>query len=110
MRYESQGPTELGVLPQGIQSIVVDDLCFPSEFAFIRENPVPAELLRAIAAVAVEFMDNAGADEESVAEELREIRPELTAEYGESTLERNSCINPTRRASRTVATLSNPIR
>jgi hypothetical protein len=46
----------------------------------------PAELLRASAAVAVEFMDNGGADEESVAEELCKIRPELTAEYGESTL------------------------
>ena len=68
MRYESQGPTELGVLPQGIQSIVVDDLCFPSEFAFIRENPVPAELVQAGAAVAVEQMDYSGTDEESVAE------------------------------------------
>jgi hypothetical protein len=66
MRYESQGPTELGVLPQGIESIVVDDLCFPSEFAFIRENPVPAELVQAGAAVTVELMDYAGADEESL--------------------------------------------
>jgi hypothetical protein len=31
-------------------------------------------------------MDYGGADEESVAEEVREIRPELAAEYGESTL------------------------
>ena len=86
MWYESQGPTELGVLPRGIESIVVDDLCFPSDFALIGEHPVPAELFQAGAAVAVEQMDYGGADEESVAEGIREIRPELAAEYGESTL------------------------
>jgi hypothetical protein len=86
MWYESQGPTELGVLPRGIESIVVDDLCFPSDFALIGEHPVPAELFQAGAAVAVEQMDYSGADEQSVAEGIRESRPEVTAEYEESTL------------------------
>ena len=86
MWYESQGPTELGVLPRGIESIVIDDLCFTSDTAFVREHFVPEELLQAGAAVAVEPMDYAGADEESVAEELRNIHPELTAQYKESTL------------------------
>jgi hypothetical protein len=66
--------------------IVIDDLCLTSDTAFIGEHLVPEELLQAGAAVAVELMDYAGADEESVAEELRKIRPELTAEYGEPTL------------------------
>jgi hypothetical protein len=84
MWYESQGPTELGVMPQGNESIVIDDLCFTAGTALgFRGHLVPAELLRASAAVAVESMDNGGEDEESVAEELSKIRPELTAEYGE---------------------------
>jgi hypothetical protein len=89
MKYESQGPTELDVLPRGIESMVIDDLCPTSDTALqFREHLVPAELLQAGAAVAVEQMDYGGADEESVAEGIREIRPELAAEYGESTLRR----------------------
>jgi hypothetical protein len=86
MWFESQGPTELGVLPRGIESIVIDDLSFTSDTAFIREHLVPTGLLRASAAVAVELMDYGVADEISVAEGVREAHPELAAEYGESTL------------------------
>ena len=87
MSYESQGSTELGVLPRGIESILIDDLCLTSDTGFkFREDLLPTELLRASAAVAVELMDYVGADEVSVVEGLRVIRPELAAEYAESTL------------------------
>ena len=46
--------------------IVIDDLCLTSDTAFIGEHLVPEELLQAGAAVAVELMDYAGADEESL--------------------------------------------
>ena len=34
MRYESQGSTELDVLPRGIESILIDDLCLTSDTGF----------------------------------------------------------------------------
>ena len=87
MSYESQGSTELGVLPQGIESILIDDLCLTSDTGFkFRERLLPTELLRASAEVAVELMDCVGADDVSDVEGLRQIHPELSAEYAESTL------------------------
>ena len=87
MSYESQGSTELGVLPRGIESILIDDLCLTSDTGFkFRERLLPTELLRASAEVAVELMDCIGADDVSVVEGLRQIHPELAAEYAESTL------------------------
>jgi hypothetical protein len=76
--------TKLGVPPQGIESMVIGDLSFtPDPGLESVLNLVPPELLRASAAVTVELMDYGGADEASVAEVLREIRPELAAEYGD---------------------------
>jgi hypothetical protein len=58
---------DAGVPPRGIESIVADDLSFTSDSGL--EFRQDAELLRACAAVVVEFMDHGGADEVSVAEE-----------------------------------------
>jgi hypothetical protein len=64
--------------------MVANDLSFTSGSGL--EFRPDVELLRACAAVALELMDAGGTDEVSVIEWLREIRPELAAEYGESTL------------------------
>ena len=84
MRYESQEPIELGVPPRGIESMVADDLSFPSGSGL--EFRQHEELLRACAAVTVEHMDCGGTDEVSVAEWLGETHPELAGQYPESTL------------------------
>jgi hypothetical protein len=84
MKYERQGPTELVVPPRGIESMVADDLSFTAGPGL--EFRQHEELLRACAAITVEFMDAGGADEVSVAEELGEVYPELAGQYPESTL------------------------
>jgi hypothetical protein len=67
--------------------MVIDDLSVPWGIGpELRQHLPSAELLRAGAAVAVELMDDYGADELSIAEVLREIRPELAAHYSESLL------------------------
>jgi hypothetical protein len=83
MTYESKWP----VPPRGLESMVIDDLSVPWGIGpELRQHLPSAELLRAGAAVTVELMDCYGADELSIAEVLREIRPELAAHYGESLL------------------------
>ena len=83
MSCESKWP----IPPRGIESMVIDDLSVPSGTGLqLRQHLASAELLRAAAAVAVELMDYGGADELSIAEVLREIRPELAAHYSESVL------------------------
>jgi len=67
--------------------MVADDLSFTSGSGLeFRQHLAPTELLRACAAVALELMDAGGTDEVSVIELLREVRPELAAQYEESTL------------------------
>jgi hypothetical protein len=90
MKYERQGPTELGVPPRGIESMVADDLSFTSGSGL--EFRQHTELLRACAAVTVELMDYGGADEVSVAEVLGEDYPELAAQYEEFTLREIACL------------------
>ena len=90
MKYERQGPTELCVPPRGIESMVADDLSFTSGSGLeLRQHE---ELLRACAAITVEFMDAGSADEVSVAEWLSVARPELAAQYDESTLREIACL------------------
>jgi hypothetical protein len=67
--------------------MVIDDLSLPSGTGpELRQHLASAELLRAGAAVAVKLMDYGGADELSIAEELREIRREFASHYSESLL------------------------
>ena len=78
-----------------LESMIAADLSFTSgsglQFSGLKFSQYD-ELLRACAEFTVELMDIVGTDEVCVVEVLNEDRPELAAQYKESTLREIACL------------------